>query len=87
MDLRGSALLGENDLLFSGDDLAQVIGFEIRVASALRLRLETIEHAFELCVSHAHHDLRKQRREPAVSVERKAKVTCLLGEALNRLFV
>ena len=80
-------LLGENDLLFGGDDFAQLFGFQIRIASTLCLRFEAIHHAFELFVRDAHHDFAEQRSEATVGIERKAQVTGLLGQPLNRLFI
>ena len=68
-----SVLLGDDDLFFGGNDVAQVVGFQIGVASAVSLRFEAIHHPLKLLVSHPHHNLAKERRKAAISVERKTR--------------
>ena len=80
-------LLGDDDLFLGGDDVAQVLGFKIRIATARRLRLVAIHYALKLFMGHAHDDLAKQRGKAAIGVERETQVARLRGQALHSLFI
>ena len=74
-----AALVGEDDLLLRGDDVAELFGAEVCVAPSLGLRLVALHHALELLVGHAHHDLAEKGGEAAVGVQRETQVAGLRG--------
>ena len=80
-------LFREDDLFFGGNNLAQLLSFEIRIATPAGLRFEAIHHALEFCMRYAHYDLTKQRSKPPISIQRESQVAGLFGETLYRLFV
>src|SRR4030095_15006294 len=84
---RNRALFGKDDLFFSGNDLAQVVGFQICILATSSLSFEPIEHPLKLFVSHAHHDLAEERCEASIRVERETQITSLFRKALNSVFV
>src|SRR5262245_52206106 len=77
----------QDDLLLGGNNLTKVVGLEVSIFTALRLRFETVKHAFELLMGHAHDDLAKQRSKATIGIKREPEIACLFGESLDGLFI